>query len=253
MSDSRRQWFFGLAAVIFGALFCRALSGLPDFGDYRGPYGDLIMATIEGLRHCPQGVAAVTFDYRGFDTLGEEFILFTAVAGALMLMRAQKQERTIPSQDEAADRKLPQVSDAVRAAGLFMFPFTLILAIYVVLHGHLTPGGGFQGGVLLASAFYFVYLSGEYQDLAAFVPDHSLDLLETTGAAGFALIALVPFLRGKGFMENSLSLGTTGQIASAGFLPSFNSAVGLEVGAAFIMLICAFLRQVLMIRRKGKR
>lgn len=252
MTPRTRICLYVTGALLFGALFCRALAGLPDFGQYRGPYGDLVMATVEKLRHCPQGVAAVTFDYRGFDTLGEEFILFTAVAGALLLLRCQKQEKTIGSRDEAAGRSLPPMSEAVQAAGLVMFPFTLILAIYVVIHGHLTPGGGFQGGVILASAFYFVYLSGEFEDLATFVPDHLIDLLESAGAAGFALLALAPLFLGKPFMTNSIPFGTTGQLASAGFLPFFNSAVGLEVGAAFVLLIFAFLRQVLMIRRRHR-
>ncbi len=251
MSGNVRIALYLSSALLFGLQLILALSGLPSFGEYRGPYGDLIMQAIIDLRHTPQGVAAVTFDFRGFDTLGEEFILFTAVAGALLLMRQQRGELKQRPVDQAAGRRVPPVTDAVHATGMLMFPFTLLLGIYIVLHGHLSPGGGFQGGVLLASAFYFVYLSGEYRDLAVYSAEHTLDVLEAAGAAGFALVAFLPWVMHEPFMQNILPLGRTGELLSAGNLPLYNCAVGLEVGAAFLLLIAAFLRQVLVIR-KGK-
>lgn len=238
-----------LSAAVFGGILLLAMAGLPPFGWYRGPYGDLVMQTVLPLRHTQQGVAAVTFDYRGFDTLGEEFILFAAAAGALLLMRPQEIEQVMEQRDQAADRTLPEQGTGVLGAGVIMFPFTLILGVYVVLHGHLTPGGGFQGGVLLASAFYFVYLSGEYQDLLEFVEGHTVGYLEAAGAAAFALIAAIPLLQGSPFMLNTLPLGESGKLLSAGALPLYNCAVGLEVTAAFLLLISAFLRQVLAIRK----
>ena len=207
------------------------------------------MGSILDLRNTPQGVAAVTFDFRGFDTLGEEFILFAAVAGALLLMREQKGELDQEAGRPGVDRTFMPVNDGVHAAGAIMFPFTLLLGIYIVLHGHLTPGGGFQGGVLLATAFYFVYLSGEYADLTKFTPDHLLDLIEAAGAAGFAIIAFVPLLLGEPFMKNILPLGRAGELLSGGSLPLCNLAVGIEVGAAFLLLISSFLRQMLIIRK----
>jgi multicomponent Na+:H+ antiporter subunit B len=271
MSHRVLVWLYVLFASIFGVGLCFAMAGLPPFGDYRGPYGDLVLQTAPELRQTQQGVAAVTFDYRGFDTLGEEFILFAAVAGALLLLRAQESERTLqgtgsaggcppsdhcpPSdqqvRDQASDRSLPEPGAAVIGCGVLMFPFTLLLGMYIVFHGHLSPGGGFQGGVLLASAFYFIYLSGEYGDLLEFVSGHTVGFFEVAGAAGFALIAALPLLRHQPYMLNLLPLGKAGELFSTGTLPLFNCAVGIEVAAAFLLLISAFLRQVLMIR-KGK-
>lgn len=252
MSKGLRISLYVVSASLFGAILVLAMAGLPEFGHYQGPYGDLVMRTVLQLRHTQQGVAAVTFDYRGFDTLGEEFILFAAAAGALLLMRPQESEQVQERQDQASDRSLTAAGQGILGAGVLMFPFTLLLGIYIVLHGHLTPGGGFQGGVLLASAFYFVYLSAEYDDLLEFVEGHTVGMLEMSGAAAFGLIAAVPLLQHAPFMLNSLPLGEAGKLVSAGFLPLYNCAVGIEVAAAFLLLISAFLRQVLTIRkRKG--
>ncbi|MBJ6726110.1 MnhB domain-containing protein [Geomesophilobacter sediminis] len=251
MNDSaRRTLFFFFAAILAGALVA-ALRHLPSFGDYQGPYGDVILSGCIPQRHTPQGVAAVTFDYRGFDTLGEEFILFTAVAGVLLLLRQQQCERQEKPRDCELGRAIPATSSAVLAAGLLMFPAALLLGCSLVLHGHLTPGGGFQGGVLLATAFYFVYLSSDYRDLTRFTPDHLLDYLEVTGATTFALGATLPLVLNRPFMLNLLPLGKTGSLFSAGFLPLFNCSVGVEVGAGFLLLIAAFLKQVIVIRRES--
>lgn len=252
MKNRLRLVLYLVSAAIFGSVFVTAMTGLPSFGDYRGPYGDLVMQTVQKLRHAQQGVAAVTFDYRGFDTVCEEFILFAAVAGALLLMRPQETEEIIEPADQASDRNIPGPGPAVIGCGVVMFPFTLLLGLYIVLHGHLTPGGGFQGGVLLASAFYFVYLSGEYRDLLAYVEGPAVSLFKVTGAAAFALIAAIPMLRNHPYMLNVMPLGKSGELLSTGFLPLFNLSVGIEVAAGFLLLIAAFLRQVLVIRKRRR-
>ncbi|HJV33858.1 MnhB domain-containing protein [Geomonas sp.] len=250
MRQKLRIFLYLVSALLFGVVFVAAMAGLPNFGNYRGPYGDLVMQTVLPLRQTQQGVAAVTFDYRGFDTVCEEFILFAAVAGAILLMRHQESEEITKPTDRASDRSLPAPGPAVIGCGVVMFPFTLLLGIYVVLHGHLSPGGGFQGGVLLATAFYFVYLSGEYRDLLEFMEGHVVTLFKVTGAAAFALLGVIPMLRHHPYMLNVMPLGKAGELLSSGFLPLDNCSVGLEVAAGFLLLISAFLRQVLVIRKR---
>jgi multicomponent Na+:H+ antiporter subunit B len=253
MSLKLRLWLFTTSALVFGAVLLAAMAGLPEFGQYQGPYGDLVMQTILPLRQTQQGVAAVTFDYRGFDTLGEEFILFAAVAGAMLLLRPQESEQDQEPADHATDRTLPEQGPALIGCGVLMFPFTLLLGVYIVAHGHLTPGGGFQGGVLLASAFYFVYLSGEYGDLLSLADRHKVTLFKAGGAAAFALVAAVPLFQDAPFMKNTLPLGEAGKLFSAGTVPIFNCAVGIEVAAGFVLLIAAFLRQVTTIRKRKEK
>ncbi|GFO63775.1 hypothetical protein M1B72_08275 [Geomonas paludis] len=253
MSGKLRHYLpFLLGALLLGATLLRALCALPPFGGYRGAYGPIVLNTMEPLRHAQQAVAAVTFDYRGFDTLAEEFILFAAVAGCLLLLRRQESEAAHDPVDQAGDRGDLEPAPAMLGLGVLMFPFTLLLGIYVVLHGHLSPGGGFQGGVLLATAFYYVYLSGEYGDLLGMSRDHAVSHLEATGAAGYVLVGVLALPAGYNYLHNLLPLGDKGELLSTGMLPLLNIAVGTEVAAAFLLLIAAFLRQVLVIRREKK-
>ena len=78
----------------FFALYCYAALNLPAWGDYRGPYGDMIARLAVYERHTTDTVNAINYDYRGFDTLGEEFILFAAVLGVMMLLRREPGTKT---------------------------------------------------------------------------------------------------------------------------------------------------------------
>ena len=90
MRESIRTRIFLVFGVIFLLSFCYAVVDLPPWGDYRGPYGDVISRVGVYERHATDAVNAINYDYRGFDTLGEEFILFTAVIGVMMLLRREK-------------------------------------------------------------------------------------------------------------------------------------------------------------------
>ena len=93
MSDRVRLRVFLVAGAGLAALLVWGLAGLPDFGHYRGPLGDIYNALSVPKRSTTDVVTAVNFDFRGFDTLGEEFILFTAVVGVASLLRRLRGER----------------------------------------------------------------------------------------------------------------------------------------------------------------
>ena len=93
------------ALALLGALMVGAVTGLPDFGHPRGPYADLAPRIMLAERHVANAVTGVNFDLRGFDTLGEEFILFAAVLGAAVLLRAQRSERRIRWAAEQDERR----------------------------------------------------------------------------------------------------------------------------------------------------
>ena len=78
MTPGQRRWMFGLAVAGLAAFYLWGLSGLPGFGRYPGPYGFVILHLAVRQTFATGIVSAVNFEYRGFDTLGEEFILFTA-------------------------------------------------------------------------------------------------------------------------------------------------------------------------------
>jgi len=250
VSPGTRRWVFLVAAAGFAALMLWGLSGLPPFGEYRGPYGDVLNAVAVGERRATNVVAAVTFDYRGVDTMGEEFILFAAVIGTAILLRAQRDEEEQDPSETVEGRSAPPTSSAVRVLGLALLGPIVLFGIYVVAHGHLSPGGGFQGGVVLATGALLVFLSGEYVTLRRVEPADLIDAAESAGAAGYVVIGLAGLLAGGAFLDNLLPLGEPGALVSAGTMPLINLAVGLEVAGGFVLLLTEFLEQTLVLRRR---
>ena len=252
MTPRLRRRVFLAAAAVAGGLLLWGLTGLPDYGVYNGPYGDVLNRVAVAERKATNVVASVTFDYRGVDTMGEEYILFAAVLGVAILLRAQRDETEQPPDEDAADRHAPATSNAVRVIGLALVGPVVLFGIYVVSHGHLTPGGGFQGGVVLATAALLVYLSGEYVTLRRVSPEVVTDTAESVGAAAYVAIGLLGVAAGTAFLANVLPLGRPGALLSAGTIPPINLAVGLEVAGGFLLLLSEFLEQTLVVRRPGR-
>src|SRR5436309_6457898 len=123
MSRSVRLTTFTVAASGVGALLFWSLAGLPDFGHYHWPYGKLLNAVAVNERHTTNVVGVTVFDYRGFDTLGEEFILFTAVVGVSLLLRKDREERV--ARDAVRN-------DGVRLLGMLTVAAVLVLGLWVV-------------------------------------------------------------------------------------------------------------------------
>jgi multicomponent Na+:H+ antiporter subunit B len=253
MSDRVRLGLFGVSLAGLLGLVLWAFVGLPDFGHYRGPYGEILNRVAVPERSTTDVVTAVNFDYRGFDTLGEEFILFAAVIAVASILRTLRGERTRPPDDDAADRDVPETSLPIRVTGLGLVAPTILVGIYIVAHGHQTPGGGFQGGVVLATALLLTYLSADYMTLRAVGPSWLLELAEGLGAAGFALIGVAGLVFGSAFFENVLGKGIPGELPSAGTIPLSNAAVGLAVTGGFVFMLSEFLEQALTRRRDRRR
>jgi multicomponent Na+:H+ antiporter subunit B len=232
-----------LALVALGALgaaLVAAVADLEPFGHYPGPYGDVIAKVVPGERHTGQLVAALTFDYRGFDTLGEELILFTAASGCVALLRVRRRER----EGRAPTRPVPSL--AARALGGALVGPVLVVSAYVIVHGHLTPGGGFSGGVIGAGALLLAYAAGQSVRLHRVDSIALLEVTEAIGAAGFVLVALGGLVAVGATLQNFLPLGTSGMLLSAGTIPVGNVAVGIEVAGAAALIIAEFLEQALL-------
>ncbi|MHC4295229.1 MAG: MnhB domain-containing protein [Planctomycetota bacterium] len=108
--------------------------------------------------------------------------------------------------------------------------FIAVFAIYVALTGHLGPGGGFAGGVILAAAAALVVLSFGKDYAARVITDRSSHLADSIGAMGFLAVALLGYVMG-GFFVNFLPTGTVHNLASAGAIPLSNLAILIKVGA----------------------
>ena len=248
MTRRTRLLVFAVGAIGVAVVLGWGLLGVPKLGHYRGPYGDVINRQALGQRHAQNIVNVVTFDYRGIDTVGEEFILFGAVIGVTLLLRRQRDEHEQDSGRRAKDIAFAETSDAVRAFSLLLIAPTVVLGLYLVMHGHLSPGGGFQGGLILGAAPLFVYLAGRYLVFRAVSPMGLLDLGEGIGAAGFVAVGLVGLVATGVFLQDRFPLGQVGSVFSGGYLPVLNLSVGIEVAAGLVLVVYEFLEQTLLFR-----
>jgi multicomponent Na+:H+ antiporter subunit B len=236
LSRRLRIALFLPALAILGALTVWALTGLPDFGNYVGPYGYLLNRVVTPERHMTNAVTAIVFDYRGFDTMGEEFILFAAVTGVVLLLRETGGEE----EDEPADEV---TSDGLRLFGMLALAAGTLVALWLIAYGLVTPGGGFQGGVALASGALLLYLVTSRREWSAFADETRLDPLEGIGAGGYAVIGLAPIFASLPFLTNFLGHGSTGTVFSAGSAAFVNWSAGIEVAAANLVLYSEYLDQ----------
>jgi multicomponent Na+:H+ antiporter subunit B len=234
----------------FLAFFLWGLLGLPAFGFYQGPYGDIINSVGVFERHATNMVSAVNFDYRGVDTIGEEFILFASVTGCTLLLRARRDEEKEEEREQTAEGRSFGTSSAITGMCLALALPSALFGWYIVAHGQLTPGGGFQGGVIMASAAVFLYLAGQFAVLRRVSPNALLEAADSLGAGGYVLIGLAGLASGAAFLQNILPLGPVGQVYSAGTIWAISIAVGLEVSAAFVLLMLEFLEQTLEMRQR---
>ena len=247
MSRRARLVLFVIVAPVFAVLFLLAVRGLPGFGSDFHPYGDRAVTTATGHRATANVVSSVNFDQRAVDTLGEEFILFGSVIGTLVLLRPAPEEREIGRR--AAGRVLP----TIRLAGYLLLPISVLVGLYVIAHGQLSPGGGFQGGVVLATGWHLLYVAGRYAALQRSAPPAVLEVIESLSAAAFAAMGLAGLVLGGAFLANMLPTGTLGELLSGGTVPVINAAVGVAVAAAVVLLLAAFLEQAVVLRRADRQ
>jgi multicomponent Na+:H+ antiporter subunit B len=237
----------GLAALAgLAALLVWGVGGLPAYGHPRGPYADLAPKIMLDERQVTNAVTGVTFDLRGFDTLGEELILFVAALGATVLLRAQRSEEAVAQAAEGEERRGPQTSGALRALGAVLVGPVLLLGVYVVVHGALTPGGGFQGGVILAGALLLVYAAGQVAAVQRVRPVSVVEVADAVGAASYTLIALSGLVFGIAVMDNVLPFGTAGSLLSGGIVPVLSVGVGVEVTAAVTLILSELVDQMML-------
>jgi multicomponent Na+:H+ antiporter subunit B len=133
----------------------------------------------------------------------------------------------------------------VRVLGVWLVPLTMSFGLYMVSHGSVSPGGGFQGGVVLATAPLVVYLCATTKTFLRIAPPWLSKAGEATGAMGYVLIGCLGVLAGKKFLENVLPLGTPGAAWSSGTILFLNATVGLAVAAGFVELLSVFVEEVL--------
>jgi multicomponent Na+:H+ antiporter subunit B len=191
--------------------------------------GNLLLDLNRDMTQSANAVTSVVTYFRGLDTLGEVTILFLSIFGVGIGIQRSERMHTILHYD----------NPLLKMGARVLFPIILLFGIYIILHGHLGPGGGFQGGVVIASAFLLMFLAeGDAYEL-----DHKiLTLFEALSGAGLVVVGMLGVGLGGLFLSNPLPLGKLGTLCSSGLLPIIYLFVGLKVAAEITVLIEYFIR-----------
>ena len=193
--------------------------------------GELFLSLNMDTASANAVTSVVTF-FRGIDTLGEVTVLFLATTGiSLMLASSKKMYCKIPERD----------SFILRAGSQLLLSVIVLFGIYIIVHGHLSPGGGFQGGVVIASAFLLLFLANPNMDL-----NHKiLTFGESISGVSIVLVGIIGLFKLNILFGNFLPhpVDQIGELVSAGIIPILYVLVGIKVGSEMSVIIEYFIKR----------
>ncbi|MCF7930707.1 MAG: hypothetical protein K9L02_04255 [Acholeplasmataceae bacterium] len=176
-------------------------------------------------------VTSIVVDYRSFDTLGEVTVLFISALGVSLLLGSAVTQKRLNLDFKP--------NFMLRVASRALFGIIIMTGVYVTLHGHLTPGGGFPGGTMIASAMLLLYLADD--QFRAKIK--SFKILEGVAGSLYVIIGLLGLIIGTYFLQNFLPNGTVGDLLSSGIIPIIYILIGLKVGSEISGVIDNFLTE----------
>ena len=232
--NSFRRLYTVLSIVVCLALALAMMitvSWLPAFGSADVPANNevaqrYLSKAIEETG-ATSAVAGMILDYRAFDTLGESFVLFTAACCVFILLRRDTPEpagaaRERESFDLTRDPILTKMSH-------ILVPLIFLLGIYVILNGHLSPGGGFSGGAILGAGLILFSISHQPAGVSRFFNLRTYRVITVSALSFYCLAKSYSFFTGANGLASGIPLGTPGAIFSSGLILPLNIAVGLVV------------------------
>lgn len=238
-----------------GALFCITLAVvltlvtvyLPPFGDPSNPPNNEV-----SRRYIEQGieetgsvnlVGGMILSYRVFDTFGESSVLFLAASCVTILLRRDRNNTTTRdlrelSREERADKHDRDV--VLRTAVLLLMPVCIMVGFYVMLFGHLSPGGGFSGGSILGGGLILYSRTFGSKSVQRFFNEHIYHLVKVVCLMCYGLILIYYVFTGSNGLDNHIWLGIPGHILSSGIIMPINVLVGFEVACTIYAFYALF-------------
>ncbi len=229
------------AALIYGTL------DMPPYGDptsaihhHVAPY---YLSKSAGHTGLPNVVTSILASYRGYDTLGEVFVVFTAAAGVLLIIGRAKigrrrTRRMAPGELSTSMRQ----NVILRVVSKLLIPFILLFAFYVQWHGDFGPGGGFQAGVIFAAGFILYALIFDIDTARTMIPPHITRFGLAAGVLLYTLVGVASMLKGGTFLDYSVLAGDPVKGQHLGIL-LIEFGVGITVAAAMISIFFTYARQ----------
>ncbi len=180
-----------------------------------GGHNEIIEVESSGLEESSANiVSSIVVNYRAFDTLGEVLVLFASAASVGLLIGYRKR------------KSYKEATSIIKTAVSLISFIAVVIGIIIVIHGHLTPGGGFPGGALIASGVIFTFLANkEIIDKKAFL------IMETLSGLSIIVVAFLGIIFSGNFFENFLPNGRIGDLLSAGIVPLLYVFIGIKVAS----------------------
>lgn len=246
---------FQRAYQVFSVLFCIflvamlliAVSNLPSFGNAHNPVNNEVSERYieSGLQEtgAVNIVTGMILDYRAFDTLGESHVLFIATCTVLILLRidGDKKGRCGVGYTMENDRIYEPKNDVIlQAVAKILVPPIFIFGIYVILGGHLGPGGGFSGGAVIGAGLILYLNAFGFQKTERFFTQKTYKVTSFCALACYCLSKAYSFYTGANHIESVIPLGTPGAILSSGLILLLNICVGIVVAGTMYTFYVMF-------------
>ncbi len=170
-------------------------------------------------------VTAIVADYRAFDTLGEILVLFAAVTGLSLVINKRKKVNLTPA------------SEILTTALPFIAYIIIVVGFYILVHGHLTPGGGFPAGAVIASGFMLLFFAGKksYNKTV-------LKLLEVFAGLGIVTLGVLGLVFNGSFLKGMFCSGTLGDLFGSYTVLLFYTLIGIKVASEILTAITGFVQ-----------
>lgn len=242
----RFEKYYRIAAVVLGAAIITALlttvSYLPKFGEEENPYNNEVSERYleKGLEEtgAVNAVTGMILDYRAFDTFGESCVLFIAAACVLVLLREDNADTTAMAIQNA--KYEPKSDTILQASAKVLFPAIMVFGIYILLNGHLSPGGGFSGGAIMGAGLILhvnAFGDGKTQK---FFNEKTYKRITVCALSFYCVAKSYSFFTGANHLESHIPLGTAGAILSSGLILPLNICVGLVVACTMYAFYTLF-------------
>lgn len=245
--------FYRLLAVIIclaviGSLLI-TVSHLPEFGNPDNPVNNEVSQRYieKGLEEtgAVNIVTGMILDYRAFDTFGESHVLFIAVSCVFIILRLGiGKEKNIEDEKAKAaenDRMLEPKNDKIlQKAAFFLVPIIFIFGIYVILFGHLSPGGGFSGGAIIGAGLILYLDAYGFKKTERFFTLKTFRTVSLAGLLTYAAAKSYSFFTGANHIKSIIPLGIPGHILSSGLILVLNICVGAVVSCTMYAFYVLF-------------
>ena len=234
-------------AVLLFFMLATVMIGMPDIGNKNNPdNNEVAKRYIEnGLEEtgAVNIVSGMILDYRAFDTFGESCVLFAATICVMIMLRIDGQTKEDDEEAnkitfgirESAFSKIdsrnyePENDSILKKSAILVVPLILVFGIYVVLNGHISPGGGFSGGAILGAGLILFLSAFGFSATEKFMNAKTVKITTLVSLLVYCMAKSYSFFTGANHIESGIPLGTPGAILSSGLILVLNICVGLVV------------------------